>query len=157
MMKARRRVVSRLSLPARSLRGRPASLRTFPDGVGCLLRKRLIRRTLLEMRPAISGVEPIFLPALRERGQRGARRERLVPPVGRVSGKRSAKLVFPKRVPIGLKGWLARREIRTAVHAETERYFGRCREQKAPATMKGLRASVRTAVGSVLGPIPRVS
>jgi hypothetical protein len=35
-------VMSRLSLPARSLRGRPASLRTFADGAGGLLRKRLI-------------------------------------------------------------------------------------------------------------------
>jgi hypothetical protein len=64
-----RRVMSRLSLPARSLRGRPASLRTVPDGAGGLLRKLLICRVLLVMRPAISGVEPIFLPALRERGQ----------------------------------------------------------------------------------------
>jgi hypothetical protein len=59
--------MSRVSLPARSLRGRPASLRTFPDGARGLLRKRLILRALLAMRRAISGVEPIFLPALRER------------------------------------------------------------------------------------------
>ena len=65
--------MSRLSLPARSLRGRPASLRTVPDGTGCLLRKRLIWRALLVMRPAISAVEPIFLPALRERGRVGRR------------------------------------------------------------------------------------
>jgi hypothetical protein len=58
--------MSRLSLPARSLRGRPASLRTFPDAAGYLLRKRLIWRVLLVIRPAISGVAPIFLPALRE-------------------------------------------------------------------------------------------
>src|ERR1700741_1947370 len=57
----------RLSLPARSLRGRPASLRTVPDGAGYLLRKQLFWRALLVMRPAISAVEPIFLPALRER------------------------------------------------------------------------------------------
>jgi hypothetical protein len=61
-------VVSTLSLPARSLRGRPASLRTVPDGAGCLLRKRLIWHGLLVIGPAISGVEPIFLPALREPG-----------------------------------------------------------------------------------------
>jgi hypothetical protein len=61
-------VMSRLSLPARSLRGRPASLRTFADAAGCLLRKRLIWRALSVMRPAIPGVEPIFLPALREPG-----------------------------------------------------------------------------------------
>jgi hypothetical protein len=67
MMKPRRRVMSRLSLPARSLRGRSASLRTVADGAGYLLRKWLIWRALLVMRPAISGVEPIFLPALRER------------------------------------------------------------------------------------------
>ena len=71
-MKARRRVISRVSLPARSLRGRPASLRTVPDGAGCLLCKRLIWHTLLVMRPPISCVEPIFHPALRERGQGGA-------------------------------------------------------------------------------------
>jgi hypothetical protein len=59
--------MSRLSLPARSLRGRPASLRTVPDSAACLLRKRLIWRALLVMRPAVSGAEPIFLPALRER------------------------------------------------------------------------------------------
>jgi hypothetical protein len=65
-LKPRRRVMSRPSLPARSLRGRPASLRTVPDGARGLLRKRLIWRALLVIRPAISGVEPIFLPALRE-------------------------------------------------------------------------------------------
>jgi hypothetical protein len=62
-----------VSLPARSLRGRPASLRTVPDSAGCLLRKRLIWHGLLVMRPVISGVEPIFLPALREPGQSGSR------------------------------------------------------------------------------------
>jgi hypothetical protein len=62
----------RLSLPARSLRGRPASLRTVPDGAGYLLRKRLIWLDSRVIRPAIWGVEPIFLPALRERGQGGA-------------------------------------------------------------------------------------
>jgi hypothetical protein len=66
-------VSCRLSLPARSLRGRPASLRTVPDGAGRLLRKRLIWRVLLMMRPPIEGVELIFLPALRERGQGGPR------------------------------------------------------------------------------------
>jgi hypothetical protein len=76
MMKTRRCVMSRLSLPARSLRGRPASLRTVPDGAGGLFRKRLICRALLVMRRAISGVEPIFLPALRERGQLAHRRDR---------------------------------------------------------------------------------
>ena len=60
-----------LFLPARSLRGRPASLRTVPDDTGGLFRKRLIWRALLVTRPAISGVEPIFLPALREKGQGG--------------------------------------------------------------------------------------
>jgi hypothetical protein len=67
----RRRIMSRFSLPARSLRGRPASLRTVPDGAGCLLRKWLFWRALLVMRPAILGGGPIFLPALRERGQGG--------------------------------------------------------------------------------------
>jgi hypothetical protein len=64
--------MSRLSLPARSLRGRPASLRTVADGIGRPLRKLLILHALLVIRPALSGVEPIFLPALRERGQGGA-------------------------------------------------------------------------------------
>jgi hypothetical protein len=67
-IKTRHPVMSRLSLPARSLRGRRASLRTVPDGTGCLLHKGLIWRALFVMRPAISGVETIFLPALRERG-----------------------------------------------------------------------------------------
>ena len=61
-------LMSRPSLPARSLRGRPASLRTVPDGAGVLLRKPLIWRVLLVIRPVISSVEKIFLPALRERG-----------------------------------------------------------------------------------------
>jgi hypothetical protein len=63
----RQGVMSRLSLPARSLRGRSASLRTVPDGAGGLLRKRLILLALLVMRPAISGVGAIFLPGLREK------------------------------------------------------------------------------------------
>jgi hypothetical protein len=66
MMKTRRCVMSRASLPARSLRRPSASLRTVPEGAGGLFRKRLIWRALLVMRPAISWVEPIFLPALRE-------------------------------------------------------------------------------------------
>jgi hypothetical protein len=69
IMNTQRRVMSRFSLPARSLRGRPASLRTVPDGAEDLLRKRLIWRALLVIRPAISDVESIFLPALRERGR----------------------------------------------------------------------------------------
>jgi hypothetical protein len=73
MMKTRGRVMSRLSLPAGSLRGRPASLRTVPDCAGGPLRKQLIWRALLVMRSAISGVEPIFLPALREPGHGGGR------------------------------------------------------------------------------------
>jgi hypothetical protein len=60
--------MSELSLPARSLRDGPASLRTVPDGAGCVLRKWLIWGAFLATRPAISSVEPIFLPALRERG-----------------------------------------------------------------------------------------
>src|SRR3984893_13094445 len=54
------------SLPARSLRGQQASLRTFSDGARCRLAKQLIARMLLAIRRSISGVEPIFLPALRE-------------------------------------------------------------------------------------------
>jgi hypothetical protein len=59
-MKTRRRVMSRLSLPARSLRGRLASLRTVPEGAEGRLCKRLIWRALLVIRTANSGVEPIF-------------------------------------------------------------------------------------------------
>jgi hypothetical protein len=59
------------SLLARSLRGRSASLRTVADDATDLHRKWLIWRGLLVMRPTISGVRPIFLPALRERGQGG--------------------------------------------------------------------------------------
>jgi protein SCO1 len=58
--------MSRLSLPAPSLRGRPASLRTVADGAACLLCKQLIWHALLVIRPAISGVGRTFLPALRE-------------------------------------------------------------------------------------------
>jgi hypothetical protein len=69
----RQRVMPKLSLPARSLRGQSASLRTVADRARFLLRKRLIWRALSVMRPAVSGVEPIFLPALRERGRSGGR------------------------------------------------------------------------------------
>src|SRR5258708_9894595 len=51
------------SLPACSLRGRPASLRTFPEGDGGRLRNLLIFRILFEV---ISGARSIFLPALTE-------------------------------------------------------------------------------------------
>src|SRR5258705_12589056 len=56
----------RLSLPARSLRGRPASLRTFPDGAGCRFSKCLIWWVLLAIRRTVSGTRSFFLPALRE-------------------------------------------------------------------------------------------
>ena len=62
IMKTWRRGMSRPSLPARSLRGRPASLRTVADGTGCQLRKPLIWRALLVMRPAISGCRAHFSP-----------------------------------------------------------------------------------------------
>jgi hypothetical protein len=65
--KIRQRVMSRLSLPACSLRGQPASLRTVADRAQSLLRKRLVWRDMSVIRPTISGIEPIFLPALRER------------------------------------------------------------------------------------------
>jgi hypothetical protein len=54
------------SLPARSLRGRSASLRSFPDDGWTRVSKSLISRLLLAIGRAISGVESIFLPALRE-------------------------------------------------------------------------------------------
>src|SRR5271165_198084 len=57
-----------LSLPARSLRRRPASLRTFPDSAWSWLSKPLIWRALLAIGRAISGAQSIFLPALREEG-----------------------------------------------------------------------------------------
>ncbi len=64
------------SLPARSLSGRPASLRTLPEGAGCRLPKGLISRALLAIKAAISGVRWIFLPALRETAAgRGLRSE----------------------------------------------------------------------------------
>jgi hypothetical protein len=97
MMKARRRVMSRLPLPARSLRGRPASLRTVPDGAGGLLRKRLIWLALLVMRPAISEVEPIFLPTLRERGRKLFNRGPLMDPC-LFWHRRSAVLRRPRRL-----------------------------------------------------------
>jgi protein SCO1 len=71
--------MSRLSLPAPSLRGRPASLRTVADGAACLLCKQLIWHALLVIRPAISGVGRIFLPALRE-GRAGEGLARLQAP-----------------------------------------------------------------------------
>ena len=58
--------MSNFFFPARSLRGRFASLRTFPDGAGCRLPKPLISCSLLMMRRAISLAETIFLPAVRE-------------------------------------------------------------------------------------------
>src|SRR6516162_4753397 len=63
----RRCVMPRFSLPARSLRGRPASLRTFPEGVWSRLPKRLILLALLAIGRAILGTQSIFLPALREK------------------------------------------------------------------------------------------
>src|ERR1700730_19379214 len=54
------------SLPARSLRGQQASLRTFSDGARCRLANQLIACMLLAIRRSISGAEPIFLPAFRE-------------------------------------------------------------------------------------------
>src|SRR6516225_1256371 len=62
----RRCVMPRFS-PARSLRGRPASLRTFPEGVWSRLPKRLILLALLAIGRAILGTQSIFLPALREK------------------------------------------------------------------------------------------
>jgi hypothetical protein len=62
------------SLPARSLGGRPASLRTLPEGAGCRIPKGLISRALLASKAALSSVRWIFLPALRETaGGRGLR------------------------------------------------------------------------------------
>ena len=54
------------SLPAPSLRGRPASLRTFPDNARGRIPKRLIYRELSAISPVFSVVQSIFLPALRE-------------------------------------------------------------------------------------------
>src|SRR6266446_3386299 len=54
------------SLPARSLSGREASLRTLPEGAEGRRSKRLIWLALPAIGPAISGVGSIFLPALRE-------------------------------------------------------------------------------------------
>src|SRR5208282_5976093 len=68
IMLTRRYVMPGISLPVRSLRGQPASLSTFPDGVGCRLSKRLIQWVLLVIGWVISDVKTIFLPALREEG-----------------------------------------------------------------------------------------
>jgi hypothetical protein len=54
------------SLPARSLSGRAASLKTLPEGAGSRRPERLISLAFLAISPAISGVGSIFLPALRE-------------------------------------------------------------------------------------------
>jgi len=54
------------SLPASSLSGREASLRTLPEGAEGWRSKWLISRALLAVGTAISGVGSIFLPALRE-------------------------------------------------------------------------------------------
>src|SRR5438046_7977534 len=64
--KKRRRAMPRLALPAPSLRGRPASLRTFPDGARWRLSKLLVWPALLAFGPVISSVRSIFVPALRE-------------------------------------------------------------------------------------------
>src|SRR6266446_10422793 len=48
------------ALPARSLRGRPASLRTFPERACYHLPKPLIWRVLLAIRSAISGPKRFF-------------------------------------------------------------------------------------------------
>ena len=48
------------ALPARSLRGRPASLRTFPERACYHLPKPLIWRVLLAIGSAISGLKRFF-------------------------------------------------------------------------------------------------
>src|SRR6202048_1421158 len=53
-------------VPALSLSGRSASLRVLPERAAGWFLKHLIWRMLLAIRRSISGVEPIFLPALRE-------------------------------------------------------------------------------------------
>src|SRR5262249_30088057 len=58
------------ALPVGSLRGRPASLRTFPEWAGYRLPKPLIWRMLSAIGPAFAA-EAIFLPALREAHPRG--------------------------------------------------------------------------------------
>src|SRR5208282_125722 len=72
LMQTRRYFVPRISLPVRSLRSQPVSLRTFPERVGGRLPIPLILRALLVIRPVISGARSIFLPALREEGSRHA-------------------------------------------------------------------------------------
>jgi len=54
------------SLPACSLSGREASLRTLPEGAEGRRSKQLILRALPAIGTAISGLGSIFLPALTE-------------------------------------------------------------------------------------------
>src|SRR5208282_2161490 len=66
ILERQRWVMLSRSLPVPSLRGRLASLRTFPDGAERRLTKQLIWLVLLGIRRAICGAPSIFLPALRE-------------------------------------------------------------------------------------------
>src|SRR5207244_5168106 len=71
----RRCVIPRLSLPAPSLSGRPASLRALPERSPTWLAKRLICMVLPVIARAVCGRRSNFLPELREALQRGRRVE----------------------------------------------------------------------------------
>jgi hypothetical protein len=55
-----------VSLPAPSLRGPSASLRTFPEDFGSRISKHLISQVFSTVKPVLSSVKSIFLPAPRE-------------------------------------------------------------------------------------------
>src|SRR6266481_2629759 len=65
-MERRRRLMLGFCVPVPSLSGRSASLRVLPERAAGWFLKHLIWRILLAIKRSISGVEPIFLPALRE-------------------------------------------------------------------------------------------
>jgi hypothetical protein len=101
-------VVPGVSLPAPSLRGRSASLRTFPDDFRSRISKRLISRVFSTVKPVLSAVKSIFLPALKEAPQQT---RELEPVIGRAlihgksirearnGGKRARKSRLPSPTP----------------------------------------------------------
>jgi hypothetical protein len=83
-------VMTTLIFPARSLRSRPASLRLFPEGTRYSICKGLIWHVLLVVWRTISGIQSIFVPALREKPKPSD------PNVSASSGSRGPNAIRPR-------------------------------------------------------------
>jgi hypothetical protein len=90
-------VVPGVSLPAPSLRGRSASLRTFPEDFRSRISKRLISQVFSTVKPVLSAVKSIFLPALREAPQQTRELEpALLGPVTALTSLGVANNLYPQ-------------------------------------------------------------